>query len=43
MMNEDYQLGNHMKGYNNNLTVNESQPELCWEFEKLKLEIVEEG
>jgi ferredoxin len=32
-----------MKGYNNNLRVNESQPKLYREFEKLKLEIVEEG
>jgi hypothetical protein len=42
-MNKDYQLKNHMKGYNNNLRVNESQPKLYREFEKLKIEIVEEG
>jgi hypothetical protein len=43
VMNKDSQPENHMKGYSNNLRVNESQPELYREFEKLKLEIVEEG
>jgi hypothetical protein len=43
VMNKDYQLENHMNGYSNNLRVNESQPELYREFEKLKLGMVEEG
>jgi hypothetical protein len=43
VMNKDYQLENHMKGYSDNLRVKKSQPELYRDFEKLKLEIVEEG